>query len=804
MFRVGRLAAAALVSVIVGLSALASPTGTAPPVNPDDQAGPGVPGTTEAGGTSDRDIPQTSGGSENGASDSLTPPSPSQTNVIPLPAPSRDLRRSAYGVCPGSPPAGGGMERRPDTARDPAGALHMVWAERFDGQFDLCYARKLPGREMGVGADANPAFRITNTPGDSVAPRIAIDAVTGISYVAWTEVVPTANGGSGFTELAPVITYLATDLIHPSVGEMALVGGGLLVGSDVCSVGRFAVDDGLWQLEFRSGTPDWAVAIGVEAPDTPCLGGPGKIPSMEWKGSFDADWDGWRDSIEITCPPYYGGGLPPECPDPIGPLPCPDWANADTDRDWIPDEYEFRFRFDPCLRVDLEFPDCFPFFRDPKCRPVIDLLCLFVDADLDGRTGCEEESDYPVTTEVTEFSHGANATYRFWPKVNGNHSLVLRHQDRTPFPGPGCTGVTLGITADGAPVGAWTKAWSADWSSDTVAYLDLTGIDFTAVTAAMAVDVRLDVSLNPPGCGAVIPAAFALDWLKLELTADRSEVNCKDADDFLVAPFGTLVNVFTEDMTISLDPVQRDLLFELDSMEGHDWDGGVLNEVINAFSDLNIVVNYRISEAGLPTDEVVTTETVEMLSVEPSTFTSTNEASLYLAAHRDLALQALGYVHVMNVHEISAGCGIAEQSAGGGLPEHSGALLPDQMFLDGLCPGATNLFAARLAVFLHEVGHTLGAAHDTTSGTVDPLCIIDDCAPPPPDDLCNAYNVMGYTYCFPVANSLFGTGNFDRRAGAAQPIGRSRFSYESEAQFDFANLLSVDVGNNIDALWLFV
>jgi hypothetical protein len=370
----------------------------------------------------------------------------------------------------------------------------------------------------------------------------------------------------------------------------------------------------------------------------------------------------------------------------------------------------------------------------------------------------------------------------------------------------------------------WTTTWIDSvpwvWSVETVASVNVTGVDFTAVTAAMAVDIGLTVLFDPPGCGGstlAILRAFTVDWLKLELDSDRSELNYKDADDFTNSPPSFLVDVQTEDMVIQLDPVQRDLLLEMDSMEGHDWDGGVLNEAINAFSDMNIIMNYRISETNLPINEttgIAGVGEVRTLSRDWPV-SSGDESSTYLANHRDMNLQSLGYIHVMNVHNLPGACGIAEQGDTSTGPEFSGVLIPDENFADGICYGfptfPDDLFSTRLAVFLHEVGHALNAAHDKNTGTVDPLCVIDDCGDPTDlfddDDICNFYNVMGYSYCSPSTKtdeSFYGTGNTDRRVGSAEPIGRPRFSYESEAQFNFNSLLSVDVVSNLDELGLYV
>jgi thiol-disulfide isomerase/thioredoxin len=737
-----------------------------------------------------------------------------------IPAPSSNILHESYGLCPGAPPSEGGMKRRPDSVKDGNGVLHKVWQERIDGQFEICYARK-PG-EMGLGSDSNPAFRITKSPHDSVAPQIAVDDVSGIAYVIWTEILPPdlnhGGKGGGWTPEA-ILQYTATATFVP--GDPVWTTAQTL-GESICSLQTFSVQDSTWEIELKKGKPDWA-SIFPHLTPKPCtlpdlmpkLGDSCSLWDLRCEGIFDTDGDSISDSNEVM-------GL-------FGYI--THWWNADSDLDWIPDPVEIIEMWNPTQPIWYEVPKCFPepfSSKDPVCRAIWDRgLCLFLDIDQDGISACDEDDDYPVTTEVAEMTHGGTAVYRFWPKVNGVHNLVLRTQQRTFQPGTaGCSNVNISIevTVDGVLANTWTGTWFDTtpwvWSVATVAAVNVTGVDFTAVTAAMSVDIGVTVLFDPSDCGGSILGilrALAVDWIKLELDSDRSEVNYKDADDFINSPPSFLVNVETEDMIIQLDSVQRDLLLELDSMSGHDWIPGVLNEAINAFSDMNIILNYKISETDLPITE--TTGVAGAGDVRSLNFAfpvdSGDEASTYLANHRDMSLQIMGYIHVMNVHNIPGACGIAEQGDTSTGPEFSGVLIPDQNFLDGLCYGfpdpPSDLFSTRLGVFLHEVGHALNAAHDKSTGSIDPLCVIDVCGtllgPPDDDDICNFYNVMGYSYCSArdrTDENFYGTGNYDRRGGSSAPMGRPRFSYESEAQFDFNSLLSVDVVTNIDALGLYV
>jgi len=683
------------------------------------------------------------------------------------------------------------MRRRPDSAKDADGHLHKVWQERINGQFEICYARQNDEKEMGLGSDKNPAYRITNTTTDSVSPRIAIDSSSGLIYVLWTEVIPPDDPGvgEGFGVPAPILVYTATERLDPSEPFWSTTKA-LTDGS--CTVKSFSVEDSRWLLELQKGDPDWASSLPHLTPK-PCslpllkpkagphTKDPCSLPHLKCEGILDTDGDGIKDSDEVLGVLGYFTA----------------WWTPDTDEDILPDRWEIINKLDPMIHIKKELPECFRGYpRPPKCLIIDHGFELYYSIDGDGISTVDERQGYPVTTEVAEFTHDGTATYLFWPKVNGTYNLVLRNQHRTYFPG-GCPNlnVTVEVDINGIYFANWTTTWSEawpwTWSNDTIATVTLNGVDYTNVSAAMAVYLQLTVLFDPPWCGSAYGAilrAFTVDWLKLELTPNRYEVNYKDADDFLETPPSMHVSVYTEEMEIWLDPQQRDLLLELDSMVNHDFDPEVLNEAINVLSDLNIILNYKIDETGLSD----TGDDASIFVAWPPV--STDEGSVYLSDHRNPLLGA--YMHVMNVKDMPGYCGFAVQSAVGDSPEFGGVLIADQCAIDIAGGSDFLLFKKRLGLLIHEVGHALGSHHEVYNGAVN--CVIDNCDVDPPDDLCNDYNVMGWGYCSDGPKATYGTGNFDRRFGSTQPIGYFQFSIESFALFDFDRLLSVQVGNNMD------
>ena len=765
--------AAAMISVLVQS-----------PASPPVQREGGQEPTTDPG-----TVPDSPTGPANPWSPPVTPPDLLLFDPASLP-PSAviDTRHASYGLCPGAPGEKGGMKRNPDTAKDGAGNLHMVWQERFDGQYEICYARQ-PG-EMGLGSDANPAFRITQTPFDSIAPRIAIDNASGIGYVLWTEVMP-GDGvleGPGFAKDVAQIRITAAELAAPD----PLWTKASLFGDGSCAVRSFFVGASAWTLEYRPGTPDQVK--GEKESRLTCLL-PAVMPGPT-KGVFDTDKDGISDSDEVLAVLGFKTA----------------WWNPDTDGDSIWDLVEINALLSPLIPVEKEYPGCFPRGSDPICKVIYSLLCLTLDLDGDGFSACAEGGSHPVTTEVVEFRQPSFAAYKFWPKTDGTYDLRIRSQQRTFVP-PGtnpCNNVTISAQADGSAVGSLTKPWydtaTPTWIEDVVATFNVTGIDYNAVTAAMALDIRLDFAFDPPSCATPILSvqrSFAVDWLKVELTANRGEVNYKDADDTTSKSPISVAAVYTENMEIHLDAEQKDLLLELDSMADHPWDAVVLNQVINAYSDINVVLNYRVDETGL-------SHSGDQTMLDPGDLVGDDEVSEYLEDHRNLSLGS--YLHVMNVHYLSmSSCdasnfhyGSAENAGIGDDPEFSGVVLADECLIDtysGLTSTAgqpyPDLTYRRLGNMLHEIGHAMNAAHDRSTGSVD--AVIDGAS-----DTLNCFNIMSRTGdCGTFSTRMLGTGKFDRRWGATQPIGFPRWSRESVAQIDLTSLLSIHTGYNYDLLGLY-
>ncbi|HLE46389.1 MAG TPA: hypothetical protein VI915_05355 [Thermoplasmata archaeon] len=667
----------------------------------------------------------------------------------------------ATGVCGVSPDPYLNAPRHASTAKV-GSVTHMVWEQVLarGGLPEICYANDAGGGNLGVGNGRNPARRVTDTPFASVWPTIAWDSASGILYVSWVEIV-LDRGPSNHADYSVNARRLAasddsffTEMVYPH--DLAYLG---VWNRDVS-----ALEDP--DLVERALGPAVHFRLNVQAGELRIGNASHRHGNPYGHVNFivDMDGDGIADFSETSGLTGYKT----------------DWKRVDTDGDGIWDLWEIQHGLDPIFDQQK---DC---VRLKICDLLREGILFFLDLDGDGLSAAAEGLDYPVTTEVAAFPHGAYAEYRFWPKVSGNYSLVLRTQQRT-FSAIGpCDTVAINVTVGGFAAGTLTQPWvdSSTWTWTT------SSVPPFYLAADTAADVRLTVAFDPPACGQAILAvirALAVDWLKLELSTNRAELDYKDADDFTTE---ALVMVSTEEMTIHLDPGQKDVLFELDSMAGHDFVPRVLNEVIDAYSDYNIIANFKIDETGLSA-----TGTVSSLSFDwPPT--STDESSVYLSAHRNPALSA--YVHVMNVHYIAGAGGIAEQSAPGDPASLGGVLLADQNVIDGTSAGSTLRFERRLALFLHETGHALGSHHETAGAA-----LIDPVVDTGGVDICNQYNVMGWSYCSAEDKVLHGTGNTNRRFGSTTLIGRPRWSIESANLFNFGALLSVQVGNNMAGM-LFV
>ena len=662
------------------------------------------------------------------------------------------------GTCGVAPDSGG---RHVSTVRV-GSVVHMVWEQPVvpGGLPEICYANREDSPNFGLHNPSLVARRVTDTTYASVLPEIAVDPISGMLYVSWVELVREeevtghADYNLNAVRLAASDDAFLTVSTYPR--DLVYIQGNVAKAAHGDTVGEtLGGGDAHFQLDVRDSEVRFGDGLNGHRPPT---GTPILI--------VDMDGDGIRDSWEVTGKLGF----------------VTSWKRADTDADGIPDLWEIERGLDPTFD---QTPIC---DKLRICDIIRRGILLYLDLDGDGLSAYAEGLGYPVTTEVAGFPTGGTATYRFWPKVAGNYSLLLRTQMRTYFAVGSCTSVSLTATLiGGGLIGTFTLPWADGPQPWTV---QDAGALYLAQDAAA--DVRVNVTFDPPSCAdskVAILRLFALDWLKLELIGNRAELNYKDAGDFSTK---AMLEVSVEDMTISLDPDQKDVLFELDSMAGHDFQWRVLEEVIDAFSDWNIIAHFKVDETDLPTGAstgVAGAGTVATLSFAwPPT--STDESSVYLAAHRNPALSA--YVHVMNVHDIAGAGGIAEQSAPGDPAPLGGVLIADQWIIDNAPSNPTLLFERRLADFVHEVGHALGSHHEVPGAT-----LIDPVIDPGGVDICNQYNVMGWTYCSLEDKALRGTGNTNRRFGATSTIGRPRWSIESVNLFNFGAQLSVQVGNNM-------
>ena len=744
------LVALAMVAVAVSAVTIRSGTDAAPAGSTTGaEPGTGGPGVT-SGGT------------------------PGTDAVDPLPTPTTDPRTSPFGLCPGASPEDGGAQRHADAARDSSGRLHMVWQERFGGQFDVCYARQADAKEMGLGSDANPAWRITRTPSDSVRPRLGIDPESGIVYVVWTELLPPeAMDAESGARRQQSFFYTATAAFEPTTEPLwtppQVLGRAIREGMQI------QVSDSAWTLR-QIGAPLPGVG-GVTNPK-PSEGGAEKEEPETLRGTYDTDRDGIRDSWEVK------GTL--------GWVTA--WWDPDTDGDGLRDLSEIREKFDPTIDDRLISKD---FLR---------VVLLYSDLDHDGLTLLRESAcDFPVTAGTANILDGGHVLYRFFPNATYTASLILgiqvKRQGILFVPPPTVANYTLNVTADAGPAIAVTFSYSgSSLEGDRVTI----NVGSFAVTPNALTTVRIEATVEQPPSNGF--RTFAI-WSAMIAapSPDFEHFNYKEGRDYDEGQSADAARL-TENFEVCGDPNRPDLFLEIDSLTGHAPTSDVYSETINGYSDAGVLLHYRIDQSGLPLGTGTSPDTD---GDGAQTIRNDDEAQDLLGTTKNPSLP--DYLHVVFAHKfwvddvgwVYGGAMSADTEAD---LAHSGIVFADQELIDTVT-ASSSLMERRLKVLMHEVGHAIGTSHEgpfgyTPAGSYDPRVDGACCA-----DTFDGYNVIrqgGLTDLFAADMLLRGVGNLDRNKGATSLIGRPRFSVESVDQFDLTNKLSVDTGRNIDLLGDFV
>jgi hypothetical protein len=665
-------------------------------------------------------------------------------------------------------PGGIGIQRHPDIVKDSDGIHHMVWQEPVDGQYDIFYANmgEKRNKEMGIGANKNAATRLTNSPADSVWPKIAIDPASDIIYVIWTENIPSAFPDSPEEPLpTPSVFYVASDLSDPeNDGVYWTAAQNLAEGGD--KIAKFAVTESDFQ-------------IGIEGKESKVL-----------EGTMDTDKDTIKDSAEV-----------------MGTLGAvTSWTKKDTDEDTLLDNLEYILGFNPI--VDERYTT--------QAKEFMRLVWQYSDTDSDGLLYMEETAgDWEVTMAVANIQDNGQVRYTFFPKDDHSAHLTLGLQiKRFTFPQnpPPATTVNYKITATVYP---GTEA------EEDLVYLG-SALEWDRFKISLGpfnvggdletnIDISVDVTINTEESTSntrSINSDFdqfqGFDYRTMAIwsvllaapSPDYNLFNYKEGGDFDPDESNS-ADQWVEDFLISSDPNRQDLFLEVDSLEGHNPTTDVYLESVNAFSDANIILHYVLDEVDIALD---TTTSPDDDDDGAETIRDSDEFRDLLHRHRNAEYDQ--YIHYMWAHKIwITGIGWvyggAKSATTAADLTHCGILIADQELSEENTDHST-LAEKRIKVLIHEVGHALNCAHEKSFGTFN--AIVDGAGP---DDTFNSYNVMQQNALHDDrADELIrGEGNANNRnLGSSELIEMPRFSIESVDQMDLTNKLSVDTGRVIDLL----
>jgi hypothetical protein len=647
-----------------------------------------------------------------------------------------------------------GVQRHPDIAKDSEGRLHMVWQEPVDGQYEIFYAAQSgQKKEMGIGTEVNPDYQLSDTPTDSHHPKISIDPATDIIYVIWTEDHEDGIHDTAGTSFSGQSLMYTAAVFEPNSEPLWTEVQNLADGSE--PVKSFSVQSS--EFDIRGGTSTKVLLNGI----------------------MDTDRDKISDSDEVLGVLGYQTS----------------WFKEDTDDDTMIDSIEIVEGFNPLVN-NLILGD----------KNFLRVLFLFSDVDGDGLRFYEEGTcDFPITARVANVLNTGYVEYTFFPKADHSASLVLDLQIKRlgalMIPPPVTASYTIVVTVQSATLGSVTFSHTGsalEWDRFQTSAGSFNVFEQEETT------VRINVSVPQPNGPDYRTLAFSSVMIAAP-SPDFDLFNYKEGRDY---GDSYLAGVLTEHFEICGDRNRPDLFIEFDYLVGHEPSHELFSEVINAYSDSGIKLHYKIDQMNIPLGTATTPDAdgdgaevlrndAEYLDLLDSTRNSAYSRYIHMVfantmVHDDLP----GYTLY--------GGAISAPTAGD--LTHSGILIADQALVDTVTTAST-LMERRLKVFVHEVGHALGASHEgpnspTPAGTYNAL--VDG---PGGTDTFNGYNVMrqgGLTSFGAAGQLLRGVGNTDRNMGATSDIGRPRFSIESLPQLDMTNKLSVDTGRNIDILNQFV
>jgi hypothetical protein len=662
-----------------------------------------------------------------------------------------------------------GIKRRVDIIKDTDGTLHMVWQQPVDGQYDIFYCSKPKGKgnsqEMGIGSDRNPTTRISETPTNSVWPKITIDPSTDIIYVMWTEYFLSDSEDSAYYDESPAPSILYSAFKDTgNDDESSEWTKPLDIADGSKDVKGFSVEESEFQIQLKE-------------PEEYSL-----------HGVMDTDQDKIKDSDEVLGIKGY----------------ITDWRKSDTDNDGLKDYIELEWGLNPLIDD-----------RTTQLSKLFFEALLFTsDSDSDSLILAEETSwGFPVTMGVVNILHNGHVTYRILPRDDHEAYLKLGLQlRRTGFlyiPPAQNAYFKIDVTVNSGELEEYEVSYSDTHMEWERFFVEVGPFDLEMDAET---DIEIEVDLVPPldttiyeinisngssyqkyirslEIWSVLVRAPAPDYGQFYYKEGRDY----DHDDSEQA--GDLIL----DFNIRSDPNRPDVFLEIDWLAGHEMPPELWSELVNIYSDAGIMLHYRIDERNLPLTSPVEHD---LDGDDAETLIKVNELQDFFHRHRNEDLDE--YIHIIIGHYIRKAnniyiYGTSKSADTADNITYSGIGIADQELME-IVTGWSDLFEQRLKVIAHEIGHALCCAHEWGSadgGSYDARVDGGDGI-----DNSNDYNLMTQDHLTDAVTDrlLRGEWNDNRDLGAIEDIGRPRFSIESIDQMDLTNKLSADTGRNYELL----